>query len=426
MSSSDPKDLKDHSIPDPESRKEKHWLKVVIVAAILARLVFLLMALRSGKFEDSDNYMPIAHSLAEGKGFSLNGRPTAYRPPLYPLLLAPLVLLPVEFIPRGIAAFHLALGAATVLLTAFTARRWGLSSWRIVLAAAIVAFDPVLISQSNIVMTETLAAMLSAATLLALTAPRAWSVFLGGLALGLSVLCRPSALAVAVLTSLFIFTDRRIASKRRVLLFSLFWASITLVLLPWAIRNAVAVGSPVFTTTHGGYTLALANNDVYYDEVVNGPPGSVWTGHNQWLWWDSVNRKTEGLAESEADRMLRSDALRVIRNRPGDFVKSSIARLGRFWGVSPAASVYSNWIRMLTASWTVPLWGFLIVGLCRPESWKWPRGAAPATLLGLSLVHSVYWTDMRMRSAAVPAIALVTASCTRVGQGQKKPSDQYF
>ena len=117
--------------------------------------------------------------------------------------------------------------------------------------------------------------------------------------------------------------------------------------------------------------------------------------------------------------MLRGDALRVIRNRPVDFVKSSLARLGRFWGVSPAAPVYSIRIRMLTALWTVPLWGFLIVGLCRPEAWKWPRAAAPATLVGLSLVHSVYWTDMRMRSAAVPAIALVAASYNREGGGRK-------
>ncbi len=33
-------------------------------------------------------------------------------------------------------------------------------------------------------------------------------------------------------------------------------------------------GEPVWTTTHGGHTLALANNPVYYAEVVNGPAGS--------------------------------------------------------------------------------------------------------------------------------------------------------
>ena len=42
-----------------------------------------------GQFDDPDNYLPLARSLAAGEGLSWSGRPTAYRPPLYPILLAP-------------------------------------------------------------------------------------------------------------------------------------------------------------------------------------------------------------------------------------------------------------------------------------------------------------------------------------------------
>ena len=42
--------------------------------------------------------------------------------------------------------------------------------------------------------------------------------------------------------------------------------TIVLVLSPWMIRNLLVFGEPVWTTTHGGYTLALANNPVYYRE----------------------------------------------------------------------------------------------------------------------------------------------------------------
>ena len=38
--------------------------------------------------------------------------------------------------------------------------------------------------------------------------------------------------------------------------------------------------------TNGGYTLALANNPVYYRDVLNGPSGRVWSGQDQWEWWD--------------------------------------------------------------------------------------------------------------------------------------------
>ena len=69
--------------------------------------------------------------------------------------------------------------------------------------------------------------------------------------------------------------------------------TILLVLSPWLIRNVLLFGEPIWTTTHGGYTLALANNPVYYDDVLHGPSGRVWTGHDQWLWWDSVNRRPQ-------------------------------------------------------------------------------------------------------------------------------------
>ena len=40
------------------------------------------------------------------------------------------------------------------------------------------------------------------------------------------------------------------------------------VLLPWAVRNALVLAEPIITTTHGGYTLALANNEVYYRDIL--------------------------------------------------------------------------------------------------------------------------------------------------------------
>jgi hypothetical protein len=190
---------------------------------------------------------------------------------------------------------------------------------------------------------------------------------------------------------------------------------------PWAVRNALAFGEPVWTTTHGGYTLYLANNPVYYREVVNGPPGAVWTGQNQWVWWDSVNRAMRGLSEPEADRRARREALRVVASQPADFARASAARLGRFWGLAPAGAVYPGPLRAATALWTAPLWAALALGLARRATWTWPRVAAPVILLGLTAVHTFYWTDMRMRATAVPAVALVAASAAlRGGHGAGK------
>jgi hypothetical protein len=156
--------------------------------------------------------------------------------------------------------------------------------------------------------------------------------------------------------------------------------------------------------------LALANNPTYYAEVLNGPPGAVWSGANQKRWFDAIGPTVAGLSEPAADRRLRSNALALCRARPRDFARASAARLARFWSARPAGAVYPGRLRALVALWTIPLWVALVAGLSSRALWCWPRVAAPAMLLGLSAVHAFYWTDMRMRAPLVPAIALIVAS----------------
>jgi 4-amino-4-deoxy-L-arabinose transferase-like glycosyltransferase len=382
-------------------------LWAVVVLGVLLRGAAMLQGARA--FDDPDNYLPLARAVAAGDGFSLNGRPTAYRPPLYPLLLAPSISVLGERVAWGIALFHLALGAGTVLLTAAAARFSGLSPARSILAAFVTACDPVLVWQSRSVMTETPAAFLLAATLAALGL-RGWrGPVLGGVGLGLAALCRPSMLAGAALTLVAALVVQPGDRRSCLISGSLLGMTVLLVLFPWLVRNLLVFGEPIWTTTHGGYTLALANNPVYYDDVLRGPPGRVWTGHDQWLWWDSVNRQTAGMTEAQADRYLRQTVWQVIRERPADFARATVARLGHFWSLAPAAAVYSGGVRWATMAWTVPLWLAVALGLPRRDLWRWPRIAAPLAAIGLALVHGLFWTDLRMRAPIVPAISLIAA-----------------
>jgi hypothetical protein len=361
--------------------------------------------------DDPDRYLVMARALAQGQGYVWEGRPTAYRPPLYPLILAPLVAVfrGRTALAWGVVGLHVALGAATVWLTGSAARRWGYSAGQCLAAATIVALDPVLVAQSRMVMTETPTALLLAASLAALAWPDHRGASLGGVAMGLAALCRPSTLPGAGLVATagaLLGPGRR---KDRLIRGTLLMAGTATVLLPWAIRNALVLGEPVWTSTHGGYTLALANNPVYYAEVLDGPPGAVWSGANQQRWFDSIGPRVAGLSEPAADRRLRDDALRLIRAWPGDFFRAALARLGRFWGIAPAGAVYPGWLRLATACWTVPLWIALALGLTRPALWSWPQIAAPAQVAALTVVHAAYWTDLRMRAPLVPAIALIAA-----------------
>ena len=137
-------------------------------------------------------------------------------------------------------------------------------------------------------------------------------------------------------------------------------------------------GVPVWTTTHGGYTLALANNEVYYRDVLNGSPGAVWTGDDQWRWWDSVNRAPAGMTEPEADRFLRHTVLKLALTSPARFLRLPLA-LGRFWSLAPATAVYSPAVRWGPRSGRFRS-GALLLGLFRRQLWQWPQVAAPLRL----------------------------------------------
>ncbi len=261
------------------------------------------------------------------------------------MLLVPILKLSGERAITAIAIFHLVLGGATAGLTALAARRWGLSRWRVIAAAWIVAIDPVLAWQSRFIMTETLTAFLCAAALAALPRPYWRGSVLGGVLLGLASLSRPSMLPGAVLVVLAGLLFKPGGLRDRLARCATMSLTLILVLSPWAIRNALIFGEPVWTTTHGGYTLALANNEVYYRDVLNGPPGGVWTGHDQWIWWNSIDRDTTGMSEPQADRFLRNRVVDLAISRPVTFLCACLQRLRRFWSLAPAGAVYSPMVR---------------------------------------------------------------------------------
>ena len=181
---------------------------------------------------------------------------------------------------------------------------------------------------------------------------------------------------------------------------------------PWAIRNRVTFGHTLWTTTHGGYTLALGNNPVYYREVLHGHPGAVFSGPGQDAWWASLStlNATAPGDEFESDRAIRDHALKTIREHPADFTLAVLDRLARLWGVWPSSAVYGLGTRVATALWTIPLWLALACSFRLSQTWRWPRVTALAFLIGISAVHAVFWTDLRMRAPIVPAIALLAAS----------------
>jgi len=407
--------------PSPRTSNDRFtWrrLIVVFVGAAIVRAAFLGV-LADHLDTDPDHYLQLARNVVEFGTLGSGDEPTAYRPPLYPMLLVPGVALGGGATKAAIFLLHVVLGAATVATVDLLGIRWRLGRWGL-LAVLLVAFDPMLVHQSSLVMTETLATLLATASLVTLArysaAPSASNAAAAGLVLGLAALARPTFLPMLALVAVcLLFFDRRRGhwSLRMGHALALL-AAAALLLAPWAARNARQLGYPTVSTTHGGYTLWLANNARFYEFLRSSPRGAVWEA-------DEFNAdaaaKREPHDEIGNDRRLSAAAVAAIREEPGMFLKACVFRLRRFWGVAPRETragdaTIPNWLRYAVTAWyaavhVLALAGF--IALCRsPGAAGWAWGIALA--MSFSAVHLLYWSDMRMRAPLIPWVALLAAA----------------
>ncbi|MCD4726986.1 MAG: hypothetical protein K8R46_04960 [Pirellulales bacterium] len=286
---------------------------------------------------DTDDYRRLAENLVKHGTFGHGATPTAFRPPLYPILLTGCVVAG-DYCRLAIGVLHVILGTATVGLVFVLGSWWGLGRRAAAIAALLVACDPILLFQSTQIMTETSAALLAVVGLIALTWVGKRSVpaaMLAGAVLALGALCRPTLLLwiIAVGTVFWLLQNknsRGLTSPGRVFsnlrLPAAFALGAAVVLSPWVIRNQLQFGRPIATTTHGGYTLLLANNPEFYRWLHAGQWGDVWRADRFNAEWEQRCPRNE----IAADRLAYDEAWQTIRREPGTFAYSCLVRLGRF------------------------------------------------------------------------------------------------
>lgn len=452
------------------------WLTVWCVVAVVLRLM-VMFAAPEQLVQDRDLYLGIAQELRAGHGYATPGsdppRPTAFRPPLYPLLLAT-----TGGNPIAIGGVQLLLAVCTVLAIGDAANRLAGCSPLWVIAPAVVAVDPLLLLYSRQPMTETLCACLSTVLIwrVACRDERVfrWKSACGeGFVWGLCLLSRPTygaALAIWVVAEIYRFITRRVHDEgtearrntgnsgtassspltpeeglgvrvcnpratltTRVRLLILVVTVALLTLSPWAIRNWRALGHPILTTTHGGYTLLLANNPVFYHEVIDGT-AEAWGAASLASWQSEIDQRLDqsGIqGEYSRDQVLSKEGWGFIRKNPGRFMRACLFRAGIFWGLTPSRTAGEG--QNLPMLWAVggfylALWvgGIAsLIRLIRTRSLSASAGLSTAfcLILGFFLVHLVYWTDVRMRAPIMPAVALFVAAAWGSASRPSPPHD---
>jgi hypothetical protein len=423
-------------------------LSLVVLAGILRGVA---LGIGSGHLaEDRDDYVVVAKQyVAHGFWRPFDGVPNSFRPPLYPLLLA-------EMLKAGggsaaLGLLQLALGLGTVALTYHVGRKLGLGTLSVV-AGGLVALDPLLIEYTTFPMTETLFTFL-VVLLVAVAAPandgrtgrtaevRAaanrkrsqsisrWPTGLRaavvGAVFGACTLCRPTIWPVSGLAALWLlWRSHRTGGRVRDLLVPAAAATIAaaVVISPWMLRNWKILGSPIMTTTHGGYTLLLGNNEEFFHQVAARPLAAAWRDSQldrfQRSWFrnlvsDMDRQIGPGAGEIAQDRWMYHRAEHAIATEPRLFLRACVLRFAEFWNVVPLppsrSTVSSVVVWGMCTGYSIELTLF-VVGLGSlllrwDDRWTF----LVLLVLNFTVVHLFYWSNMRMRAPLVPLIALIAA-----------------
>ena len=432
-------------------------LLVLVIAAIVRGGV--LFALFGQLQADPDAYRQIAENLLEHLSFALDMpaadesptesetslkqatfKPTAYRPPLYPCLLAVTNLGLKQVSPLRVAVLHWLLGVGTVGLAWLAAGRLGLR-WGAFLAAVLVMCDPILLNQSALVMTETLATFLATlavwAWLRLVDRPNWWNAALVGASIGLAALCRPTFLPWLAMLVLLLLAVRGAGESLQSFLMRVRYSVVIsavalLVVSPWIVRNQRRFGKPMVATTHGGYTILLGNNPAYYDYLQRGDHSVTWPASDP-RFQEILPQPGPPVSDEFAyDATTKRLAHKAILAQPRMFLRASLDRVFQLWNPLPhrtslSPSVGRELLRFATCAWYVVVFGAAVMGMVKLRgrllslSWLGPL----LLCLTFTLMHSVYWSNLRMRAPLMPVVALLAAAgATSLAGRQKLPVEE--
>ena len=226
------------------------WL--IFLLAALIRIVFIMAVEHAPLENDARDYDTIGYNLSQGKGYINNeGKPSAYRPPIYPLFLGAVYsiaghnLMAVRLLQAVLGAFICIFlyRIAKIIFDEKTAK----------LSGFLCCFYLPLIENTAQLMTETLFTLLiMSGLLLTITKKNRFNLFLSGLMFGLSLLTRPFIIFFSPFLLFWTMQNSKIEKIKSV---TMLCAGILIVLLPWTCRNYIELKSFVPLTNGAGMAL---------------------------------------------------------------------------------------------------------------------------------------------------------------------------
>jgi hypothetical protein len=413
----------------PLDRAPPRWALLVLLCLALLIRGRVMLATRYSLETDPDSYQSVAWRIYSTQSIAMWGPGagattlTALRSPLYPLSLAAFRTLQLPMSAEACGLLHVFFGVATVWGVWRLGQLWGLSVAGALLAAGLIAIDPILLNQASQLTSDTLAALMAVLAMLALTrCGRTGSIrtaLVAGAMCGLCILSRATFLSWFVVV--LAWMALAVAGSRRIARVGAMAVAAAAVRAPWAIRNQSLFGWPVVTNTDGGYSLLVANNPQFYEYLRKAPWGATWEAEpfcREWYAFRLIEDTPNGPITHEVSNDMEAyeKAWENIRLEPDMFAYAALMRVGWLWGVLPhqtnsAESASRRGMRCAVAGWYVLELAAAVAGAwflrkkLLAEPWVW----GTLLLVCFTLVHALYWTDLHMRAPLMSVVALFAA-----------------
>ena len=377
----------------------RRTLLLILLAALVLRVGFVLTREDRFYFPDSIEYSTIASNVLAGRGFILSDDRVIPATPGYPAFMAAVFAFSNDSL-LAVRLVQAVLGALSCWLVFELGRRLfdekaGL--W----AAAIAGVYPFLIFYTGLALTETLFVFLLLAFMLCVCIGRArggWMAFVvAGVLAGAAALVRQSSLGLFIFLVPFLLLARSDRRSRGGLIvrYALCLVVMSAVMSPWIVRNYRICGRFLPGDLDGGGSLYEGNS-----------PGADGAPALDRIEWPPA---LAGLSECERDAFLRHEAVAWIRANPGRFLRLAAAKVGRTWNAFPNNPAYRSSIYLAISLLSyAPVMILAFAGALRLRG---ARGRAAAVLLVpavyISLVHVVFVGSIRYRLAAMPFLIVL-------------------
>jgi 4-amino-4-deoxy-L-arabinose transferase-like glycosyltransferase len=408
--------------PDPKRGRGRWILLGILLFALAVRLGWGLSRPATDAaidaLPDQRDYLSLAQNLLKGQGLAFvdnrfDDVAKAFRTPGYPIFLSAF-----GANVRLARSTQALLDTSTVLAIYILAQLLILDDRRRpigLLASAIVAVNPFLIYFSALLLTETLFTAMLAWGIVLLVLGRggrttslkltfAWLA--GAVLLTLSILVRPSALAVPLLLGyVALWVNRKEAQTYEPItrprwpipVGATMLALIVLTLLPWAWRNFRELGTWVWLDTNSGFTLYDGYN-----------PDATGASDQSFVKREPVLQTVGEIGRSE---YLSNKAFAWAREHPLRLVQLAFAKLGRTWSPVTLSSEFGQTkYRLVAFAYSLPLDVLVLLGLATSNLSRSVKILLLSPAIYFSIVHAATIGSLRYRIPAEPPMAVLAAA----------------